>query len=274
MRRSIRSSARSLRAAPYWLLLTALCGIACAVPVATGLDESDANRAVLALVTKGVAADKELDPDGEGSWRVNVARDEASAAAAVLARESLPRPKAAGLLEALGGDSLVPSRLSEHARLIAGTAGELERSLSALEGVLSARVHVALAARDNLDFDQAPPPVTASVLLKHRGATPPIAVADVQRLVAGAVPGLRPDLVSVVATPTPATSRDSAHELTRVGPLTLARGSMPPLRWFIGGIAVVNIGLIALLLVLWSRVRKAELALEQARVPEALPGSR
>jgi type III secretion protein J len=256
------------------LLLWALTSVACAVPVATGLEEGDANRVILALSKQGVAADKEIDSEREGAWRVNVGREQASAAASVLARESLPRPATPGLLDALGKDSLVPSRLGEHARLIAGIAGELERSLLALDGVLSARVHVGLSPPDSLDIEHTPPPVTASVLLKHRGAAPPIALTDVQRLVAGAVPGLRPEQVNVVATPSPATARDGASELTRVGPLTLARSSLPPLRWLIAGIALLDIALIALLLVLLRRIKRAEGALELTRAPETVSGSR
>ncbi|HTA92177.1 MAG TPA: hypothetical protein VK745_21505, partial [Polyangiaceae bacterium] len=101
----------------------------CTVPIAVGLDESDANRAIVALEKNGVAADKERDPDSEGHWRVSVARDDASSAAVVLSSESLPPPASPGVLDTLGQGSIVPSRSSEQAKFVTGVAGDLERSL-------------------------------------------------------------------------------------------------------------------------------------------------
>src|SRR5882724_54006 len=84
--------------------------VGCNVPIAVGLDENDANHAVVALEKNGVAADKDRDPDSEGHWRVSVARDDASSAAGVLTSESLPPPASPGLLDTFGQSSIVPSR--------------------------------------------------------------------------------------------------------------------------------------------------------------------
>jgi type III secretory pathway lipoprotein EscJ len=64
--------------------------IACSVPVATGLDEPDANRAVASLERAGVSAQKQPDPAAEDRFRVLVGRDESSVAGVVLAQENLP----------------------------------------------------------------------------------------------------------------------------------------------------------------------------------------
>ena len=110
-------------------LALVLLAIGCSVPIATDLEEASANRVVVALEEHGVAAKKQVDPATEGRWQVIVARDDASSAARVLKSEELPAPGSPGLLEALGKGSIVPSRTSEQARVVAGTAGELERSL-------------------------------------------------------------------------------------------------------------------------------------------------
>src|SRR6185369_4054001 len=47
-----------------WCGATLLTG--CNVPIAAGLDESDANHAVVALEKSGVAAEKDRDPESEG----------------------------------------------------------------------------------------------------------------------------------------------------------------------------------------------------------------
>jgi type III secretion protein J len=249
--------------------LACLCGAAllagCNVPIAAGLDESDANHAVVALEKNGVAAEKDRDPDSEGRWRVSVARDDASSAAGILTSESLPPAPSPGLLDTLGQGSIVPSRASEQAKLVAGISGELERSLRSLDGVVSVRVHLAIPEKDSLAPDEAPPPASASVLLRHRGSAPPIAINDIQRLVAGAVPGLNAAQVSVVASTVPVPPRLAERELARFGPVTVTRASVFPLRTIVGGALVLNLGLLATLFLVWSRARKAESSLAEQR---------
>ena len=258
-----------------WLGLAsgALLLAGCNVPIAAGLDESDANHAVVALEKSGVAADKERDPDAEGRWRIDVARDDASSAAGILSAESLPPASSPGLLDTLGQGSIVPSQASEQAKFVAGTAGELERSLRSLDGVVSVRVHLAIPVQDALTPSESKQAPSASVLLRHRGAAPPIAIADVQRLVAGAVPGLSPAQVSVVASPVPQATRPPERELSRFGPVTVTRASVFPLRSIVGGALLVNLGLLAALLLFWSRARRAESSLAEQRA-EGAQGAR
>jgi type III secretion protein J len=247
------------------LLAATLALAGCSVPIASGLEETDANRVVVALEEGNIAADKEADPTVEGRFRVLVARDDASGAAQVLKRENLPPPSAPGVLEALGESSLVPSRTAEQAKLVTGTAGDLERSLRAVDGVLSARVHLAVPTRNAFEGDAKPADTTASVLIRHRGATPPLAVKDVQSLVAGAVPGLSVEHVSVVMTPAATGGHPLDRELSRLGPITVTKSSLTPLRAAVGLVALVNLTLLGLLLMLWSKVRRTQAALEEAR---------
>ncbi|MEP7050646.1 MAG: hypothetical protein ABJB12_09850 [Pseudomonadota bacterium] len=249
-------------AGAWWL-------IGCNVPIAVGLDENDADHAVVALEKSGVAADKERDPDTEGHWRISVARDDASSAAGILSSESLPPPASPGLLDTLGQSSIVPSRASEQAKFVAGVAGELERSLRTLDGVISVRVHLAIPVQDTLAPDETPTPPSGSVLLRHRGATPPIATADIQRLVAGAVPGLAPALVSVVALPVPVAARPVERELSRFGPVTVTRASVFPLRGIVGSALLLNLALLGALFWVWARARRAESSLAEQRASEA-----
>lgn len=247
------------------LWLAAVLGVlGCAVPISGGLDESDANRVVVALDAHGIGADKEPDPATEGRYRVLVSRDDAAGAAQVLTQESLPPPRTPGVLDALGEGSLVPSRQSEHAKLVAGTAGDLERSLRAIDGVLGARVHLAVpnAAPFEPGKDVG---ASASVLLRHRGSAPPVSPKDVQSLVAGAVPGLSADKVSVVVLASPPGARPPERELSRLGPISVTRGSIGALRLVVATVVLLNVALIALLLALWAKVRRTQAALDETR---------
>lgn len=260
---SYKESVRLKRSGVAALLVASvLCG--CSSVVASDLPEGEANRALVALEEHGVVAEKERDPEAEGRFRVSVGRDEAAAAAFVLSRASLPSRENPGVLQSLGSGSMVPSRLAEHARLLTGISGELEQSLQAVDGVLSARVHLAAPERSPLE-EQAPAHPSASVLIRHRGAAPPLAVSDVQRLVAGAVPGLVAADVSVVSTPAATSARPVDSELRRVGPITVTRASLSPLRLVAAGAVLLNLALLGAVLVLWSKVRRTEDALGQAR---------
>ena len=267
MAKHVRGAARLRRAARFGAFFGALWLTGCTAPVAAGLDENDANQTVVALERYGIASEKERDPEKESAYRVLVARDDAASAVGLLAQENLPPRATPGVLAALGQGSMVPSRLAEQAKLVTGTSGELERSLLSLDGVVSARVHLAVPPRDPLALGADPLPTTASVLLRHRGSAPPIAPGDVQRLVAGAVAGLAPEHVSVVLSLAPPLARPKERELARVGPLTLARSSVTPLRLIIGAAVLLNVLLLGVVLALWTRMRRSENLLSTPKTP-------
>jgi type III secretion protein J len=244
-----------------WL---ALFVAACNSPVAGALDEEQANRVVVALDRAGIGAEKEIDPATEGRFRVVVERDDAPRAIATLREEDLPSPNVPGLLDSMGKGSLVPSQLAEHAQYVAGLSGELERTLGAIDGVLGARVHLSLPAADPLR-EGPRQKATASVLVKHRGTTPPIDLHEVKRLVAGAAPGLALDDVAVVMVPRPAPSAGGEKSLSRLGPIAATRTSVNLLRIVASLVVVVDLVLVGAVLLLWSRLRRLRAAaLEEA----------
>lgn len=252
------------RFAAIVLVLATLTG--CAVPVAAGLEELDANRVVVALDQAGIDATKEADPAVEGHFRVTVARDDASRALATMADEQLPREKSRGLLEAADRGQLVPSQAAEHAQLVAGLSGDLERSLAGIEGVLSARVHLNLPPRDALR-DGPPSKATASVLIEHRGTTPPVAPESVQRIVAGGAPGLTPADVAVVLIAHAARPAGERPDVAHVGPIAVARGSMTTLKIALASLVLVVLALAAATLGLYAKI--ARLRREQADAERA-----
>jgi type III secretion protein J len=252
--------------AVFALALVGLVGLAgCTAPVAAALDEADANRVAVALDQAGIDATKEADPQAEGKYRVAVPRDDAARALAILREEELPRPRARSLDGAAGTAALVPSQAAEHAQLVLGLAGELERTLGGVDGVLSARVHLNLPPRE--PFRDVPSgKASASVLVEHRGATPPLAPESIQRLVAGGAPGLVPADVAVVFVPRPATgrAREIRAELAHVGPITVARASTTTLKLALAGLVSVVLALAAATLVLYARLARERRARESA----------
>jgi len=208
------------------------------------------------LGRNGVAADKQRDPASDGHFSVDVGRGDASFALSVMAREELPRQAAPGLSETLGQPSFIPSRSDERARLLVGTATELERSLLGLDHMISARVHLAVPSSDPMDPTAPAQVPTASVLLKYGGATAPLSSREVSQLVAGAVQGLDAERVTVVLKAVAEPVERTGTELVRLGPLTTTRSSLPYLRWMIACVATLNVSMVALLFALWLRAKR------------------
>lgn len=246
------------------LLLVALT--ACSVPVAASLDEDDANRIVVALDREGVDGTKEIDPQSEGKFRVLVPRDDVAHALSAMKDEELPRPRTTSVLDAMDKGALVPSAQAEHAQYVAGLAGDLQRTLEGVDGVLVARVHLNVPPPDPL-HDGPAPKTTASVLLEHRGAAAPLATDAIQRLVAGGVPNLAPADVNVVTIARPAPAARGEAQLAHVGPIAVARGSATTLK-IVLAVAVAALALLAgLTLSLLSRLSRARAEREDPKKP-------
>src|SRR4029078_13117125 len=97
-------------------------------------------------------------------------------------------------------DGLVSSPMQERAQMIFALSQELSRTVSEIDGVLSARVRLVL--RENDPLRQQLVPSSASVFIRHRGNMPVgNLVPQVKMLVANGVTGLSYDKVSVVLVP-------------------------------------------------------------------------
>ena len=184
------------------LLLAACAG----EEILHGLDEAQANRVVVALSEAGVQGRAERG-EGEGAgFTVSVEAADAGRARRVLADRELPRQRPSGFAEVFAKGSLVPTPVEERALYHHALAGELSRSLETLDGVVEARVHLALPAPDPLRPEASRPP-RAGVLVKVRPEARSKVEAlqpGIRSLVAGAAEGLDPASVSVVVAETAA----------------------------------------------------------------------
>jgi type III secretion protein J len=193
------------------LLVAAGCG---GDALVHGVEEGPANQILVALDEAGIHAEKHRDEGGEGTWRVEVDGADAGRARRILAERELPRSRPPGFAEVFGKGSMVPTPTEERALYLHALSGELARSVEAIDGVIEARVHLALPAQDPLRAEPAPPG-RAAVLVRARAGTRPRLEAlapGIQSLVAGAVAGLEPAAVSVVvAEAPPPAPREAQH---------------------------------------------------------------
>jgi type III secretion protein J len=227
----------------------------CAVPIVGAMEDREATQVVVALEHGGIAGAKEEDPTVEGKFRVSVAKDDAAEALSILREEELPRAHPKGVLESMGQGSLVPSQLSEHAAHVIGLAGEIERTLLNVDGVLQARVHLNMPAAE--PFRTGPlPKATASVLIEHRGTAPPVTQEALQRLVAGGLPNLAPGDVTVVLVTRPSRALPSGDRLSTVGPFAVSRSSKRMLQGALLGGVLLVLALTLTCLILYTRMAR------------------
>jgi len=194
----------------------------------TGLDERAANEVLVALGEAGIPAEKLRGEGQEAGFSITVAAAEAARAHRVLAERELPRARPPGFEEVFAKGSMVPTPLEEQARYGHALAGELARSIESLDGVLEARVHLALARPDPLRPGEAPPP-RAAVLVKCRpsGCDAVRALEDgLRALVAGAADGLEPSAVAVVIAPGAAPTPPAGPPAHRANALLLGLAAL------------------------------------------------
>ena len=186
----------ALRLAPLALaLLLAGCGMQ---DLYTQLSEQQANEMVAVLRNAGLSADKELR---EGQTFAVLARESQFAKAiAVLHASGYPHASFDSMGQVFKKEGFVSSPLEERARLIHAQSQEIANTIAHIDGVVLARVHLALPEKDPLA--DKPHPAAASVFIKHRaGKDLSGSVGQIKALVVNGVEGLPYDNVTVALFP-------------------------------------------------------------------------
>lgn len=129
------------------------------------LTESEANEIVAVLYSASLAADKVADKKG-GTYKIFTTQSAFSEAVTILQTHGLPRERFASVGEIFEKDGFVSSPLEERARLNYAMSQELSRTISNIDGVIMARVHLAVPKKAHLAETVAPS--SASVFVKHR----------------------------------------------------------------------------------------------------------
>jgi len=133
------------------------------------LDERQANQVEGALLAANIDADKEPS-DSKKGWKVLVERDDFPQAVELLHAQGLPRPSFDTLGTVFKKEGFVSSPLEERARYLYALSQELEHTIATLDGVIVARVHIALPQRDALETN--PKSASASVVITARPGSP------------------------------------------------------------------------------------------------------
>lgn len=225
------------------------------------LDEQQANEISASLLRANIDIDKRQAERGN-DWIVAVAKKDLPTAMAILDAAGLPRNSHLSMGDVFKKEGFVASPTEDKARYLYALSEELSDTLQKIDGVVSARVHVALPDRDLLGGK--PDSASASVVIvTEPGAHVQERETDIKAIVKDAIEGLdNPDRVTVkfftraafqdAPTASSATSKGAPNDLLRFASRSdVTRGLL---------IVFAGLTLLAAILLLW-RSRAALAAL-------------
>ena len=179
------------------LLLLSIYG--CKVELYTGLPEQEGNEMLALLLKHGIESEKQ--PGKDNTVNLFIAENQTARAVEILGKHGYPKTRFSTIKDIFSGEGLVSTPFEERTRYIYGLSQEVSETLSQIDGVLVARVHVVLpeesssgvAAKDKVVF-----PASASVFIKYNSDYDLNSyIPQMKSIVTNAIEGLSYDQVSV-----------------------------------------------------------------------------
>lgn len=181
------------------------------------LSEQEANEVIAELADKQIRAQKIPAKDGVV---VRVRANDISRAVRTLEAVGLPKVARSTLGDIFRKEGVISTPLEERARYIYALSQELEATLSNIDGVIVARVHVVLPER--VAPGEPVQPASASVFIKHDPRLDPDNIQPrVRRMVASSIPGMASAIENtqkLTVVFLPATAYQEQQQLTYLGP--------------------------------------------------------
>lgn len=236
--------------------LMLLAGCSNRVELFSSTTDSEANEILAILLQSAIPAEKQIKKSGIA---ISVAESDVAKALTVLRQQGLPRARFEGMGKVFQKEGMISSPLEERARYIYALSQELESTLTKMDGVLVARVHVVLPEQDAARV--AKTAASAAIFIKHQaGYNLDVLKPQIRTLVAHAIPELGEDRVSVVLVvaqrPSPAAAVASSPSYP--GPATVRDSggtAGTPLNWWMMGAAVLAFVLAGVAAWAWRRRR-------------------
>jgi type III secretion protein J len=256
-------------------LLTALILAACQQDLYSNLTEVEANQMLAVLMANGLSADKTAK--GKEGFTVAVENRDMLRAIAVLNDAGFPKNTRDSIGKVFQKSGIVSSPFEERVRYIYALGEDVAQTLSSIDGVVTARVHIVLP--DAPQLGQAVKPSSAAVFIKHRpGVDLDFFVPQIRRLVSSSIEGLQYGAVTVVlaeASPTKLESLGEAGGNVEVLPGLTVKEADRSRFWQMAIGAGALIGLLIagnlMLLFIYLRDRRGKRAPVTAAVPMVEP---
>ncbi|MBB2171413.1 flagellar basal-body MS-ring/collar protein FliF [Gluconacetobacter asukensis] len=131
---------------------------------------------------------------------IYVPQDQVANARLLLAKDGLPSGGSIGYELFDKSATLTSTQFEQTINETRAMEGELERSIRLLQGVRNVRVHLVLPHRDLFSTQTSPSQASVVLDIGRAARIAPDGIQAIQNLVAAAVPGLRPQNISIVDT--------------------------------------------------------------------------
>ncbi|MDR0355122.1 MAG: type III secretion inner membrane ring lipoprotein SctJ [Deltaproteobacteria bacterium] len=182
-----------------WLIpFLTIFAVGCQTELYSGLSENEANLMLSLLLSRDIETEKVSR--GKDGFAITVDKSDVVASLEILSDNGLPRTRHENLGQVFSGQGMISTPLEEQSRLSFALSEELSDTFSKIDGVLTARVHVVLATKDQTGAVLTP--ASAAVVLRHLPDSPVTNLtAKIREVSSKSVPGLSDDRVSVMLVP-------------------------------------------------------------------------
>lgn len=252
------------------LLLLALAAGCGKLPLYSGLSEQESNEMMALLLENGIEVDKAVEKEGV---TLSIPANKAPLAVNLLYSNGYPRQQYTNVNEVFSDSGLVTTDFERKARFNYALAQEISDTLSRIDGIIFAKVH--LSAPDD-EKKRAPLPgrqvdegkISAAVFVKYNPEyNLDSEIPQIKLLVSSSVNNLEYQDVSVSLSP--ARRKNvidilAREDLRTVGGINLRidAGSLPRFHLLAGFVALVVAALVACIIVLLRRVQQGKAAAE------------
>ncbi|SDT99687.1 type III secretion system inner membrane ring lipoprotein SctJ [Pseudomonas yamanorum] len=231
------------------LLFLGLSACSDQVELYVDLTELQANVMVTELASKNIESYKTSHKKGIS---VSVKRHDFPSAIRTLSAIGLPSQARSSLGEVFRKEGMVSTPLEERARYIHALSQELETTLTQIEGVALARVHVVLAER--LAPGQPVMPASAAVFIKHSSQVDPDVLSPrVQKMVASSIPGMGALAQTISVVFVPAAPTIDATPSVHWGPFSFTNNQIRLWRQVLFGLLVTTAVAAMVIFAHWKR---------------------
>lgn len=239
------------------LLLVYASGCSDNVELYSRIKENECNEMLAVLLDAQIPAEKVAVDDN--LFTLKVVPSEMRRSIDLLHDAGYPKAEFNGIAESFSQSSLVSSPLEERIRYMHALSEELAATITTVDGVITARVHIVLP--ENTPFGEQISPSSASVFIKHSvNVNLSNVVPEIKSFVENSIEGLSSDKVSVVLFQSDAMRRrleDAATpQLAEVFDVQVApqsQGYLKNLLLTLASVALLNFVLLLLVGFMWFR---------------------
>lgn len=224
----------------------------CRVELYSQLSERQANEMLAVLIQSGVDTSKRAM--GKGMFDILVDSNDLAESVRILEERGLPGDKFASMADLYKKEGLISSPMEERVRYMFALSQSIAETLTNIDGVLVARVHIALpeSAKHIADLK----PSSSSVFIKHNeyfahsDKTP-----EIKRIVESSIEGLSYDRIAVFLSKSDSgISAKKGDSNVTYGPFSFASSSTSVIGFTLAVAATLIVGLTITILMLVRRL--------------------